>query len=394
MQFKPFTFSAKDIDNILFSGIRNEKVLKLRKKSYIRKFLSLSYRIIFKKSFNRKIVPNHLKGLNYLNNNYFNPGLSENLGIEYNLKGEKLKSLLIVECLLILAFIFNKKLFQKGVFKLASKITQHTLEKYNIQFLLCGHPEFIITFVGYHLKCKGKKVITYQHGIYSISAYEVLWFEKNIATHILVFGELFKQLYVKQGVQAENIVKASPYFGSSFKPDKENKTTLALKNRKALFLGQQLYKAYDVNEEYNQVLADLINYLNKEGVDLYYKPHPREDISKSLNADNNKNMVIWDNSILQDNKINDFDVYYSVVSSLLIEIFLKQKPCFQVDIRSDKFQYDVFENFTSIPMLDIYNLNNHLKRDYQFFYKSNYLNISENHNEYINRKLFKILLAN
>lgn len=384
-------FTSTDIDNLLYSALRSNKHFKVRQKSYLKRGLQLVYLYITVPS---KKYPLRKKTiLNYLNKTYIDfTGVDLSEEFKFDLEESQLKPLYIVELLLIISFLLNVKFLQKFLFRIASNVTFRTIKTRTIESLICGHPDLLISFLGYCLKMYNKEVITVQHGIYNISSYEVLWWEKEVATKVIVYGEDFKNLYVSQRVKEENVIIGNPYFGSVITSSDTGCADLQLKNKKVIFLGQQLYKISEsVFSGYNNFLHNFILYFEQFGVEIVYKPHPREDINKSLSSSNIEKLTIYNKRGKPRDLYQDFDFYYSVNSSILIELYLQKKICFQVEIPIDDFSYDDFKDYTGIPLVNIHTLDEHLNYDYKFYYDRSYLNIQKEHNKYMVKLISQIL---
>ena len=150
------------------------------------------------------------------------------------MKESQLKPLFIVEFLLIISFLLNVQFIHKILFNAAARITINVIKTRNIQSVICGHPDLLISFMGFCLKECQKEVITIQHGIYNLTSYEVLWWEKEVATKIILYGEDFKDLYISQGVRREKIFIGNPYFGSIINPIDNKNVNLLFRNKKVI----------------------------------------------------------------------------------------------------------------------------------------------------------------
>lgn len=368
---------------MLFSALRSKRHFKVRQKSYFKRALQLIYLYLTvpakKYNKNQKVI------LNYLDSSYIDFSYAEFRHCKFDLEEGQLKPLFVAEFLIITAFLCNVKFVQRLLFKAASRITSGVIKTRNIEGLVCGHPDLLISFFGYCLKNHHKEVITIQHGIYNISSYKVLWWEREVATKVILYGEVFKNLYISQGVKEENIIIGNPYFGSVLNASDRINTHLQFKHKKVIFLGQQLYKISEsVFTGYNEFLSDFILFYKNKGIEIFYKPHPREDIHKSLNPSNISKLKIYEEQGKTRELFNDFDIYYSVNSSILIELYLQKKICFQVEIPISDFNYDNFGEYTGIPLVNITNLHKHLQvEEYKFYYNPSYLNIRKDYNKYM-----------
>lgn len=368
--------TKKEINFILYSAIRNDTHLAIRNKGYIHQTFRLVYIILFKKkvkgNYNHKSATVINDAPSNIPLNFKKINLNE-LVLSYT--NPHSKKLFFIEIFLNLAFLIRIRWIQKILIDISQRLTKSFLNKNNIKALVCGHPTILMTFIGYQLKKERGYVITAQHGIYSLGDYKVLWFEKEIATHVLVYGKYFKELYEKQGTPKNNLIIGSPYFTSTWEASEKKEATITFKNNKVLFLGQQLYKMSNVVfEPYNEFISQLISFYQNKNIDVYYRPHPRESLTDSLTKENLASLVIDQDK----EKIDEFDIYYSVNSSLLLELYLQKKICFQVNIQISDINYDHFYPYTGIPLVAVENIENHLSlANYIFKYDKDYINLQD-----------------
>jgi hypothetical protein len=373
-----YKFSDTEINKILYSGIRNSNHHKIRRKGFIRKILKTAYILLLKHP--KRHLHNNIQGsiLNDAPQKDWVPNDSQLKVLIFNENKEEVRPLLYIEMLLLFSFLFNVKILQKIIFRIAETKALNLIKNRNIEHLICGHPTILMTFIGFYLAKLDKNVITLQHGIYNLNEYKVLWFEKNIATHVIVYGYYFKELYQSQGVNEKNIIIGNPYFKSEIGVKERITLPLEIKNKKAVFLGQQFYKVCpNIFQSYNTVMSDLADFLIKKNIELYYKPHPREDIRKSLSEENISKINFFRDNKDSDYFLNEFDLYYSINSTLLLETYLNKKICFQLNI-SYNINLDKFNKYSGIPFVDSENLNKHLdQKNFEFYYDPKYLNISQ-----------------
>lgn len=365
-----------EVKNLLYSAIRSKKHLTERRKAYFRRAISIFYLFFLTKSGqNRSDIPI----LNFLGPSYLDFDEEDTKKDLKVTNVNEQKTLLISELLLIFSFFLNIRFLQKILLAWAQNIVFKFIKRNNVKVLIAGHPDLLISFLGFCMKKLDKKIVTVQHGIYNLSSYNVLWWEKEVASTIILYGESFAKLYESQGVDPTKILIGNPYFGSSFNSYEKLETEIRFNKKRVIFLGQQLYKISDsVFKGYNNFLSMLIDFYQTKGVQVYYKPHPREDCSQSLSPKNLKYLKFYKEKGKSDELFLDFDIYYSVNSSILIEIYLKKKICFQVDVPINDFTYDRFYEYTGIPLVSKDSLESHLNiNEYLFFYASNYLNIAK-----------------
>lgn len=369
-------FSNTIIDQILYSGIRNKHHLKIRKNGYFRHLLKLTFLLFYRKRKDLKTnscrnIINFIPSPNFQAYRNFLPANTSFVNTED-------KSLLWIEWYLTLAFLVDYKPLQRKLFSKSGNISHRFIKEYNIEILICGHPTFFITFLSYILNNQKKKVVTIQHGIYNLNFYQVLWFEKEIATHIIVYGNYFKDLYISQSVVENNLIVGSPYFESDNFNSKTKSIKINLIKGRAVFIGQQLYKVNSsIFEIYNEVLSAIYHNLKSKGIDFFYKPHPRENIEKSLDLENRRNFKIYNN---KNKKIfwEDFDIFLSANSSLLLESYLQRKICFQVELPNPEMAFDNFSNYTGIQLIKVNQIKDFpFEGNYDFYCDDDYLNLVE-----------------
>ena len=390
-----YKFSNTEINEILYSGIRNSLHHKIRRNGFIRKILKNSYILLLGHS-NRCSHSNFQSSiLNDAPQKDWVPSDSSWKVINFNENNKEIRPLLFIEMVLLISFLLNLKSIQNILFNFAQNKTLNFIKKKNIEHLICGHPTILMTFISFFLSKLGKKVITLQHGIYNLNEYKVLWFEKEIATHIIVYGQYFKNLYQSQGVSEEKLIIGNPYFKSDIGSKEVSKIRFEQnKCKKAVFIGQQFYKVLpEVKEPYNKSISNLADFLMRKNISVYYKPHPRERIKESLTKENISRLNFFLEKKDSDLSFDDFDLYYSVNSTLLVETYLQKKKCFQIHVPYH-FKLDNFCNYTGIPLINSNNLDNHLGKDfYNFYYDMQYLNVSRTPRDSIIKKLKKLLVV-
>lgn len=381
-------FSNNTINKILYSGIRNDHHLIIRRRGYFKHILKLSFLLIFRKRKDQPVVSkrnilNFISGSNFKLDQALIPRNSSFVEVE----GTKL---VWVEWFVTLAFLLNYKFFQRRLFIIASKKSERFFKEKKVEMLICGHPTFFITFLSYILNELDKKIVTIQHGIYNLNFYKVLWFEKEIATQVIVFGKYFKNLYVSQGVADNKVIIGNPYFKSKDIPSESIR--INLDKGKAVFIGQQLYKVNNsIFEIYNEALTELRDNLINVGIEFFYKPHPRENIEESLNPENLRNFQIYD---VRNKNIfwDDFNIFLSANSSLLIETYLQGKICFQIEVPNPEMPFDNFGDFTGIPLIKSSEIKESIfSGEYKFYCDPNYLNLKEKPMEETLKKISLLL---
>lgn len=386
-------FSSDEIHNILYSGIRNKHHFRIRAKGFIVTIMKNIFALF--KSGNFYLVDKNQTILNDAPRKDQIKGGDNFDVIIFDKNSPGIKPLLAIETLLLLGFLFKIGTIQRYLFRVATKVAYTITEKRNIKGLICGHPTVLLCFLGLYLKKKSpdNKIITVQHGIYNLNEYQVLWFEKEVATHVILFGQYFKDLYKHQGVKENKLIIGAPYFSGKLTEGDREIISLDVRREKALFLGQQLYKVYPgISQAYNKIITQLLDELREWGVELHYKPHPREDIEYSLNDYNRRHIKIFRGNKNFHEDLDDFDFFYSINSTLLLEVYLKKKVCFQIDVGKD-IKLDKFCRYTGIPIVNSAQIKNHLnEREYQFYYDHRYMNI-QHHPDYFLQNLIISLFS-
>ncbi len=379
------------INSILYGALRNEKHRKIRVQGYFRNSIKLGLNLIFKRPVYDESASKVI--LNFLSPKFINFKCKQwNQDIyayRVNFDNKLFREIYLIEFLINICFLINLKPLQRFLFRINSKLFDNYLQENNVEGLICGPATILTTFLGYRLKQKGKQVIIFQHGIYQLSSYKVEWYEKEVMTKILVWGEYYKELYLNQGVESSKMEIISPYFSNDI--FQYEKVILSLSSIKSiLFIGQQLNKVSEhVFEPYNNFISKLIDFYSSLGKDIIYKPHPREKVEDTLTKENFTRLKFYNSKMAP---VENFDIFYSVNSTLLVELYLKKKICFQILISIDDLPYDDFSDYTGIPALEINNISQHLpEAHYSFFYDTKYLNIWENYDKQIIHKLESII---
>ena len=79
-----------------------------------------------------------------------------------------------------------------------------------------------------------------------------------------------------------------------------------------------------------------------------------------------------------------YSVFYSITSTLLIEVFLNRKRAVQFDIDIEGKVYDRYAEYMQMPTITLDQLDTHLAslKDYNFAYQEGYLNLVKDHHSY------------
>ena len=176
----------------------------------------------------------------------------------------------------------------------------------------------------------GLKSVCIQHGIFQSKSPSYImdgWF----ADSFLVINEAQKTMLVEKGMCSSKIkvmgFHASPYMPSS--------SMLAPKERRVCFLGQPWGK-YDekLRDRYLDIVTALYSWAEREGVDMFYKPHPWELGQAYLGS---LERVV---NISLKESFETYDVFVSLTSTALIEAAAAGRIAIQ--IRDDVFDADDF----------------------------------------------------
>lgn len=370
-------FTADEIHQLLYSNIHNKVHLRIRKVGFAKeivKTLLVRGRDVISANLKRTVLYEKAPSVLYFcHNGYFDDKLINYKLIKYKddvNEGDVQINLLNEEILLKLAFILPK-FFKKKLLIEAYKGICKKLDKINIVALVCNQPELISNLVGIYLITKNKAVITVQHGVYMSNYYKPLYFERKIANGIFVWSELYRDCYIRNEISPEVIHVASP-------PFEIKNTTKVIERIIPIFLGQQLYKVVpNIKESYNEAISNLIKFYSKRRIELYYKPHPREDINISLTEENLKHLVIENNANVNDSFFDKFTHAYSVNSTSLIRATCNGLRCYQIILDVDMFNED-FSKYSSIVKLQPNKLSFHeIEREYCNYIDNGFLNIAK-----------------
>jgi len=373
--------NEKDISNILYSNIRNEKHRYTRIKGYRRHIIKLLY--LFLAGGTRVDISKKRESiLNFVPDKFYNlDGLSSQFNIINSKYAATNRWMILIEILLTAAFLIRRINIQKFLLNTSRKILVILMRKHNLEYMICAHPDLLCSFIGFVFKKTDRKVITIQHGIYQLSSYEILWFEKCLCSHIVVWGQLFKDLYVAQGVDSAKVMIGAACL--THKEDNGIHSQDEVKTIKPVIIGQQLNKVSNsVFTSYNSFISKLIQFYIEKDIGLNYRPHPRENIKDTLTEENIKNLIILEN-IDQAEFISRYNIFYSVISTLLVETFLNRKLSYQMSVEIDEFKYDEYRNYTGIPFIYESDISNHLNvASYSFAYDTRYVNLTKSYRQY------------
>lgn len=377
-----------DIDNILYSAIRNRTHERVRNKGYITKVIKLLFKISLAKK--TAISKTGRPGiLTFAPEIFFDwKKLNSHYHVIRTKHRNEDKQMMYLEILLILSFFVRARFIQRFFFNKCRAVVINYAKRHNLTCFICCHPDLLSACIGYFFRRMDKRVITIQHGIYQLSSYQVLWFEKHVATDILVWGTRYKKMYHEQGVDVNKLLSGAACL--TFKQLKEPRSISSFDALKPAIIGQQLYKiSSTVSQPYNAFISALIDFYTRNGLVIHYRPHPREDVNLSLTPENRARLKLLNKQIDQNHFIAEYNLFYSVNSTLLVEAFLNGQISFQMNIPIPDFSYDCFNNYASIPAVSLENIEDHLKIDsFLFQMDSDYLNLNSNFRQHNVKLLF------
>lgn len=214
--------------------------------------------------------------------------------------------------------------------------TEEYLASNNFNCFIYDTPTTLNNFLAYFFKKQGKKVIYLQHGIYQLKNYELDAATKNFANGFVVWGEAFKNLFIRNGVAADRI-----RVGCINKSVKKSRNYSADKN--ICFLGLPLTKFSDeVREEALVVIRRTNEACVSAGYEMVYKPHPMENIADTKQRFAEHNIHVRIISVKQNlqNTLNKYNFFIGFYSTGLIEASMLHKKALQILMQTK--DYDDF----------------------------------------------------
>lgn len=168
----------------------------------------------------------------------------------------------------------------------------------------------------------GITTIVIQHGIYDLKSQP---FDGRIADYVLVWGQYFKDLYVKQGIRKDEEVYV---LGYPYKIE-ENINMSKRNSYRVYYLGQNF-------ERYNKANLDIkletLNGINKICLKLdmqfYYRPHPGDDRKLLQKKLPHINFTQKKETLTQ--SFSKGDIFITFNSTSLIEASMRSKLCIQL----------------------------------------------------------------
>ncbi len=204
--------------------------------------------------------------------------------------------------------------------------------KINPKVIVLSHensPETkLITLVARELRIP---TIEIQHGAYSG---QQKIFTSYYTDYVFVWGEYFKNLYLKFKVKKENQIRVLGY------PIEILKQNQIRYNKRVVYLGQPL-ELYDNNilNLKKDVLKKINSLCNELGFHFIYRPHYGEDIN--FLKTHLQTLEFCPNNEKLEDTIRDNDIFISFNSTALIEAALNHKISIQLknyDVPTDDFE--------------------------------------------------------
>lgn len=250
-----------------------------------------------------------------------------------------------------LNFLFKYKLRKKFIWNFLEKNISNYINNKDIQYLVVSNDSLPLErFLIYVFRKFKKKSICIQHGIY-YNNYPIEFFDGNYADELWLWADVFYDNRKK----SKQIV-----FGYPFKLIEQKE--IFEPNSICLF-GQDFYHYSD---EYGKIFLNMIDKIINElhqkcpKFKIYYKPHPRENITSLLP----KNVEIYKGGVQE--SFQRFDFIVGINSTVLIEALLFKKKVIQVI--GDGFFSVNFSKFGLTNIIHINEINNidRLINDYQY----------------------------
>ena len=176
--------------------------------------------------------------------------------------------------------------------------------------------------------------IDIQHGIYQSTS---VLTEERAADYVMVWGQYFKDLYVKNGVRKpeEVYVLGYPYLIKRHKSDHRKKRHYAV-----CYLGED-FERYnkDLLDIKLETISNLYKICNHLGLKFIYRPHPGDD--RRLLKSKLPDVYFTQEREKIDKTFREEDVFISFNSTALIEAAIRSKVCLQLmnfPMKTDDFE--------------------------------------------------------
>jgi len=191
-------------------------------------------------------------------------------------------------------------------------------------FIILGNDslpiERALVLVGKKLKIP---TIVIQHGHYTSN---IPLSDGKVADYILVWGEYFKNLYIKNGIRKPDDLYVLGYplqIERNIKFLKENSSYILC------YLGQKWEKYSNVLfEDKIDTIKKLNDVCSRLGIDFIYRPHPGEDIELINNKISHIKFTQKGEKLVDTIKNNN--IFVSFNSTALVEAFMYSKICIQL----------------------------------------------------------------
>ncbi|MFA0833708.1 MAG: hypothetical protein ACC609_06840 [Methanobacterium formicicum] len=204
----------------------------------------------------------------------------------------------------------------------------------NPQFILVSHdvhPEDRLMVMA--AKELGVTTIEIQHGVYNSGDPIVSGTEVDF---VFVWGEFFKNLYLKQNIKNDNQIRILGYPHTLTKLKKLNQ----IKPQSVVYIGQNLEV---LQNDFFKVKVDTVNHIQdicgKLGLKFLYRPHPSDNVNKLKKKLPNIKFISKRESLTDTFRNNE--LFISFNSTALIEAALNSRLCIQ--LKNFNLQTDDFE---------------------------------------------------
>jgi hypothetical protein len=213
----------------------------------------------------------------------------------------------------------------------------------NFQSFIYDTPSTLNNLIAYYFKQQNKPVIYLQHGIYQLNNYKVDDTTKTLASSYVVWGEQFKELFIKNGID-EKQVRVACINKPVYKAPK------ARMENTVCFLGLPLMKFNShVKEEILNIICKTYYACLKNNLSFVYKPHPMEEVAhtKLLLAERLVKPTFLPVGESFEKSLTCYEYFVGLYSTSLIEATLHGRRSLQVMMSSKS--YDDFERLGICP---------------------------------------------
>lgn len=348
--------TREELNNIFYSGIRTKKHFRTRCWSYFLSFL-FNAKFLFKSSklpvLGKKPVILFFSTDAFIDSKQFDD-------YELLIFKEKVQTGTKIcfrkeDALMSLAFLMPFAI-KKYLYQLAYAGIERKLRSFDIRFFICNNPELLNYPIARYLKTKEISSGTIQHGVYMPDHYSPNFYETTVADYVFVWGDVYRQTFHAGGVPLKNLHLFCPPFYFEL----QSKVGQPVK---PVFLGQQYYKGYDsIIKPYNEVVEKLAGHYSKKGIKLHYKPHPREDITKSLTSKARELVEICPVNSVNTEFFTSYTHAFSINSTSLIKALCSGLASYQTNHEAFEVDNIDYYKYARIPMIYLHNMEDELSK--------------------------------